>query len=85
MCNAFSAPGATVDVADPAVVAKAMEPYEELMFEPFSPLTKKVTATVLDKAKKEEFMVAKGAPEIMNYLPGIDAAVEAKAQDVVDR
>jgi H+-transporting ATPase len=54
------------------------------MFDPFSPLTKKVTATVRVKASGETWLVAKGAPEIMNALPGIDADVEAKASEVVE-
>ena len=61
-----------------------MAPYEELHFDPFSPLTKKVVATVLVKETGESFMVAKGAPEIMNSLPGIDDEVEEKAAAIVE-
>lgn len=70
--------------ADPKIMKEKLEPYEEKMFDPFSPLTKRVTATVRVKATGETWLVAKGAPEIMNALPGIDADTEAKASQVVD-
>ena len=54
------------------------------MFDPFSPLTKRVTATVKVKATGEKWLIAKGAPEIMNALPGIDAETEKKASEIVD-
>ena len=48
--NAFpdpKLPGSNVACAE--VIAELIEPYEEEFFEPFSPLSKKVTATIRDK------------------------------------
>ena len=45
VCNAFSAPGATgsdADKASPTYMKEVLAGYEELHFDPFSPLTKKV-------------------------------------------
>jgi len=87
VCNAFGDPDAAQnegDVASPKVIRAALEGYEELMFEPFSPLTKRVTATILVKASGLVMLVAKGAPEIMNFLPGIDHESERRASEIVD-
>lgn len=87
VCNAFGDPDAAQnegDVASPKAIKAELEGYEELMFDPFSPLTKRVTATVLVKATGATMLVAKGAPEIMNFLPGIDSDTERRASEIVD-
>ena len=71
-------------MADPAIMKEKLAPYEELMFEPFDPKTKKVTAIIQVKATGEKWLVSKGAPEIMNALPGIDSETEEKASEIVD-
>ena len=90
VCNAFCDPNAPKDggdKADPKVIKAAIAPYEEMMFDPFSPLTKRVSATikvVSGKNAGESWIVAKGAPEVMNCLPGIDSETERKASEIVD-
>lgn len=87
VCNVYckSETGTTAErTADPKIMNAKLAPYEEMMFDPFSPLTKRVTATVKVKATGETWLVAKGAPEIMNALPGIDADTEEKASQIVD-
>ena len=83
--NAFTdpkIPGSSV--ACPRIIYDLMQNYKEEYFEPFSPLTKKVTATVYDKRSGRTFLVSKGAPEIMNALPGISSHVEKKANGIVE-
>lgn len=70
--------------ADPAIMKEKLAPYEELMFEPFDPKTKKVTAVIQVRATGEKWLVSKGAPEIMNALPGIDSETEERASEIVD-
>jgi H+-transporting ATPase len=62
----------------------AVKGFEELQFEPFSPVTKKTEAKINHTESGETFLVSKGAPEIMNALPGIDAATEERAAHLVD-
>merc|ERR1711871_1690257 len=83
--NAFPDPeisGSTA--ACDRIIHSVLQNYREDFFEPFSPLTKKVTATVYDKRYGSTFLVAKGAPEIMNALPGISPETEKKANEVVE-
>merc|ERR1711871_425583 len=83
--NAFPDPeisGSTA--ACDRIIHSVLQNYREDFFEPFSPLTKKVTATVYDKRYGSTFLVAKGAPEVMNALPGISAKTERKANEVVE-
>lgn len=83
--NAFpdpEIPGSTV--ACDRIIHDAIKNYREDFFEPFSPVTKKVTATIYDRSYGNTFLVSKGAPEIMNALPGISAETEKKANEVVE-
>ena len=69
---------------DAAIIGEALKDYNETHFEPFSPLTKKVEATVTQLSTGKTIKVAKGAPEIMNSLPGIDSETELKASEIVE-
>ena len=83
--NAFSdpnIPGSTV--ACDRIIHERLKDYREDFFVPFSPLNKKVTATIYDRRYGNTFLVAKGAPEVMNALPGISAKTERKANEVVE-
>jgi H+-transporting ATPase len=71
VCEAYQSP------------VKAVENFEEHSFEPFSPLTKK-TEAVVSRGTDSKFHVAKGAPEVMMSLLGIDESVLEWGEQAVE-
>ena len=72
VCKAFGDPRA------------AVAGFEELRFAPFNPVDKKTVAHVRARDGGRPFLASKGAPPIMNLLPGIDQETAERANTVMD-
>ena len=61
-----------------------LDDYRQLEFVPFDPVRKRTEAT-LEDSSGQRFQVAKGAPQVIIEMTGLDASQRQHAQQVVER